>query len=243
MANIFAYSIENEFFYRKECTPINNVVPQYVCPNGGTSPSPIWRTTNAGTYDINTQCGMQQMQDANMVQYINEVTSAIKGAHSAALVTMGFFSPSIAPSNFALRPYWAFAGSNLDYVSYHYNLSPAGVTRSPTLDWRTVWSNASLDAQMNAMMEGATSSKPLVMEEFYMDKSLVTNATSAAYMARDAQIQACAWGTGKAIKNSLFWTWDTTDPDPNYFWNMVEQAGNISGQLSPTVRPNPCITQ
>lgn len=248
MSNIFSYGIENEFHYRKECTPINNVVPQYVCPNGGISPNPIWRNTPAGTFDINTQCGQQQMQDANMVQYINQLTAAIKAEHSQALVTMGFFSPVIADANTKVRPYWAIMGSNLDYVSVHFNLAPAGVSRSPTLDWRTVWPNSSLDAQMLAIEEGAVSTKPIVMQEFYMNTAMVPNSTAAAYMARDAQIQACAWGPGKPIKNqiksSLFWTWDTTDPDAGgTYWTMVAQSGNISGQLSPNVRPNPCTTQ
>jgi hypothetical protein len=248
MDNIFAYDIENEFFYLRACTPIN-VTPAYDPPCGTASPNPIWKASYAGTFDVNTKCGWQQIQDANMVAYINGVAGSIKIAHPQALVTMGFFSQTLDMANqYSTRAYWAYySTSPLDFVSFHFNLSPSGITRDPALDWRQVWTNSSLQTQMNGLMEGSgnTSSKPIVMEEFYMAKSNVTNAVSAAYMARDAQIQACSWAVGRKVRDSLFWTWNTTDPDnnSNYFWSMVDNNGGINYQLSPNIRPDPCVTQ
>lgn len=238
--NVFSYGIENEFAYDKRCEPIN-VTPAFDPPSCGASPSPIWKTTNTGRFDMNSKCQWQQAQDSNLVEYIRQVTAGIKGAHPQALVTMGFFSPVIAEAHIAVRPYHAIHSSALDYVGLHFNASPAGVNRPASLDWRSTWTNASLTAQIDAMTERADSPKLLLMEELYLPKPKVTDVGVAAYMARDAQMQVCNRPAGSRMKNSIFWTWNTTDADPGgTYWNLVESGGAINGQVAPVARANPC---
>jgi len=238
---ILAYSIENEFAFRRDCEPLV-AAPRYECGDA----EPIWTRTNAGVFNLNSRCGQQALMDANMVRYVDEVSAAIKSVDRSALVTMGFFSPYLAlQSNLALRPHLAIRSKGLDFISLHFNLAPSGARRPQGLADSSIFVNPALDRQVESIFEGDTSSKPILMEEFYMKShpgASLQEAHMAALMARDAQIQLCRLPEGRRITNSLFWTWDTKEPDSQgqIFWALTDNESEINNYISPRVRPDPC---
>jgi len=199
---ILSYSIENEVYFE-----------------GGN-----FSGTDSGQRLMDL-AGKQQLMDSNMVQWINNVTGAVKSVHSQALVTAGFFSQAAANANnlnWLTRAYWAIVGSNLDYVSIH--IYPQSN--------QSAW-----DTELNSFFEGAISAKPIVLEEFGVVKQN-SDVVTAAYILRDFQKFTCA---SSKVQGWLTWTWDTSEPTGgNYFWTTVEQNGAINGVLAPIARPNPC---
>jgi hypothetical protein len=204
---VFSYNIENEAYFREDLKPVSLT--------GGTV------STLAGTFNPGTQ--KQQMMDANLVQWINQVRSAIRAVDSTALVAPGFFAPRAVTGSDPriIRTYWAIAdpavgGSSADYVDLH--SYPVGQT---------------LGADV-ASFEISTNKKPLVMGEFGAFKSVWPNLTNAAYALRDWQIASC---NQYGFDGWLLWTWDTSEQAE--LWNCMDSNGAINGVLAPIVRPNP----
>ena len=175
----------------------------------------------------------QQMMDASLVYWINQVNGAVKAKDPAGLFGVGFFSPRVmaAEPNFILRTYWAIAdaavgGSSADYV---------GVDVYPGFGY-----NVRLD--LDALEVPASHTKPMLMAEFGAFEYNpgppygYPTSTDGAYAVRDLQVLSC--DTKYDMSGWLLWTWDSAE-QPG-IWTALDDGGVINGILAPRNRPNAC---
>lgn len=78
---IFSYNTENEVYFRRDRKPL-------------TLTSGLVQTAR-GSYRMEDPVERQQMMDANLVNWINQLTAAVKEEDPNALVAVGFFSPKL----------------------------------------------------------------------------------------------------------------------------------------------------
>lgn len=210
--HIFGYDLQNEIFF------VSNE-PPFSLRSGTVT------TANGVTYDLSKESERNQLMSANIVYYINQLTSAIKLTDPTALVTMSFFNPHAAlaqdpPKITDAR--WAMVnpeegGSNADFIDLH--LYPNLGTLSYLVNDFNIPSNTR---------------KPIIMGEFGAYKPIYNSIIDAAYAMRDWQIESCQYG----FDGWLFWTWDSAEQPE--FYNVVESSGAINGVLAPVARPDPC---
>lgn len=214
MDAVFAYELDNEYYYNSSATPLS-------WTSGTIS------TANGQTYDMGSASSRQKMMDDGLVYFTDQIRAAILALDPTALVTVGFFvpqgpNPTRAGDNRVIEVYPAMASSTVDFVDLH----PYPVVQGLTID----------QFVQNFGFAGYQEQKPILMGEFGAFQSAYPTVTDAAAGLRDWQIQSCAYN----FKGWLLWTWDT-DEQPE-LWNAMSQSGVINQALSPTTRPNPCAT-
>lgn len=222
---IMAYSIENEVMFYNSNHPFDN-----------------WTGTNNNSCFVES-VGRQQLMDANMVQWINQVAAAVKSVHPQALVTAGFTSEAAAAqTNRSTRAYWAIFGSNLDYVSIHVYPGALDYQARPAGNWGTPWmpTNGQWQTELSSFFEGGNSAKPIVLEEFgaKIGTTETPDLTTAAYTLRDYQIFTC---NSYLVHGWFTWTWDTDEATSDgTYYSTLSSGGAINGLLAPVARPNAC---
>lgn len=223
MDAIFAYAIENEQYYNKSQAPLN-------------LSSGLISTANGGTYDMSNSVSKQQMQDANLVYFVNVVRTAIRSVHPDALVTIGFFTPKALPvwDDRIVRPFWAIqdatlGGSSADFIDLHLYVE-----------------HGTVEEQLSSLGSPSPGQKPLVLGEFGALKTSYVSASKAAEALRNFQINACS--SSLRFVGFMPWIWDRnpssatemTVGDIANFYAVTDEGGAINGVLAPIVRPDPC---
>jgi len=214
---VFAYELDNEYFYHSLKPPLSWT-------------SGTITTANGKTYDMGSAVSRQQMMDDGLIYFTDQMRAAILALDPTALVTVGFFVPQ-APNPTrvgdprVITVYPAMAMSTADYVSIH----PYPIAGDLTF----------AQYAQNFGFVGYQQQKPVVLEEFGVLESNYPVESTAATVAHDWQVQSCAYG----IKGWAFWTWDTSNSEQvdGPFWPASLGAGLISQTLSPAVRPDPCV--
>lgn len=212
MDAMFAYELDNEYFYNSSATPLSWT-------------SGTITTANGQTYDMGSASSRQKMMDDGLVYFTDQMRAAILALDPTALVTVGFFvpqgpNPTRPGDNRVIEVYPAMASSTADFVDLH----PYPVVQSLTMD----------QFAQNFGFVGYQQQKPILMGEFGAFQWAYPTVTDAAAGLRDWQIQSCAYN----FKGWELWTWDT-DEQPE-LWNAMSQSGVINQALSPATRPNPC---
>lgn len=108
---IFAYELDNEYFYNASKPPL-------------TWTSGTITTANGKTYDMASQTSRQQMMDDGLVYFTDQMRAAILDLDPTALVTVGFFVPQGPnPTRIGdirvIEVYPAMANSTADFVDLH----------------------------------------------------------------------------------------------------------------------------
>lgn len=213
MDAVFAYELDNEYYYNSSATPLSWT-------------SGTITTANGQTYDMGSASSRQKMMDDGLVYFTDQMRAAILALDPTALVTVGFFvpqgpNPTRPGDNRVIEVYPAMASSTADFVDLH----PYPVVQSLTMD----------QFVQNFGFVGYQQQKPILMGEFGAFQWAYPTVSGAAAGLRDWQIQSCAYN----FKGWLLWTWDT-DEQPE-LWNAMSQSGVINQALSPAARPNPCV--
>jgi endo-1,4-beta-mannosidase len=196
---ILGYELRNELVFARDKPPL-------------TLRSGTLRTADGRTYSLGTPSERQRMLDANVVDWIDRVRTAIRRLDPTALVGIGFGEPDSAARA-------AIDKSNADFVDVH---SYPGV--SPSLGEVSV-----------RLGPGGPGRRPLLMGEYGAFKSVYPSPRVAARALAKWQYESCRDG----FTGWLLWTWDT-DEQPS-LWTALSASAVIGRTLSPKVRPNPCL--
>src|SRR5215472_15495695 len=108
---VFAYELDNEYFY-------NSLKPPLTWTSGTIT------TANGKTYDMGSAVSRQQMMDDGLVYFTDQMRAAILALDPTALVTVGFFvpqgpNPTRVGDNRVIEVYPAMANSTADFVDLH----------------------------------------------------------------------------------------------------------------------------
>jgi hypothetical protein len=224
---IFSYNIENEVYYRKDKKPLSLA-------------SGLVETAR-GSYRMENPYERQHLMDANLVNWINQVTLAVREEDPDALVGVGFFSPKVVegsdPLHRITRTYWGIVDANIggsiaDYIDLH--VYPGLINP--------------ITAELDSFEIPAIRQKPILMGEFgvysgtYGDPATTDQAIPTRAL-KDLQLTSCNSTYGFA--GWLLWTWDTAEQvdgmGNRLLWTALDRNGAINKALAPTVLPNPCL--
>ncbi len=211
---VFAYELDNEYFYDASAAPL-------------TWTSGTITTANGQTYDMGSVTSRQQMMDDGLVYFNDQIRTAILAIDPTALVTIGFFvpqgpNPTRFGDNRVIDVYPAMANSTADFVDLHAYPIPNDLTLDQIVQ------------NYGFVATGSQQQKPIVMAEFGGFLSEYATAANAASGLTTWQVQSCTYN----FKGWLLWTWDT-DEQPE-LWNALSSGGVINLSLAPASRPNPC---
>jgi preprotein translocase subunit Sec61beta len=214
MDAIFAYELDNEYYYSASAAPL-------------TWASGTITTANGTTYDMASQTSRQRMMDDGLIYFTDQMRGAILDLDPTALVTVGFFVPQGPnPTRIGdfrvIEVYPAMANSSADFVDLHAYPIPNDLTLDQIVQ------------NFAFVGTGTQQQKPIIMGEFGGFLSEYATASDAAAGLKGWQVQSCTYN----FKGWLLWTWDT-DEQPE-LWNALSQGGVINQSLSPASRPNPC---
>lgn len=183
-------------------------------------------TANGLSYDLSDSSSRQALMDDNMVNFINQVRSAILTVDSTALVAVSFFPPNTPnptpfedPVHQFIRTYPAICCSAADFVDLHLYL----------------WGLTLAQLVQNYESAGLPE-KPIVMFEYGITLNDAASPEAAAAMLQQWQVGSVAYGFG----GWLLWNWDLTDasnPNTN-FWSALSGDGVVNAALSPALRPD-----
>lgn len=217
---VFAIEIRNEFFYDTSLPPLS-------------WSSGLFAAADGQVYDMGNSSARQQMMDAGLIYYVNQVRAAIVALDPTALVTMGFFwpqtpNPSRIGDTRVIEVYPMIANSTADFADLHVEPGPyANLTMA--------------QYAQNYGFVGYQQQKPILMGEFATGMADYPDIAQAATVLQGWQVQSCTY----SYKGWSLWTWDTLGselrpPDPNWAWSALSGAGEINAALAPSTRPNPC---
>jgi hypothetical protein len=230
--DILAYEPDNEVFFEANKPPFSTM--------SGTLTS-----LDGLTYDMSQQAQRQQAADANLVQYTDDMKTALAKGDPGALLMMGFFTnQAVAKGGFNGFTTYCSANCNPS-VDYRVPGRPAALSIFSKVDiidmhvypTSTTWS---LRADL-ATSEYSLFRKPYIIGEFGVMKSVYGNdVVKAAYAMRDLETASCPLGA----RGWLFFTWDsdqtTSLASLNLFYSVTDDRGAINGVLAPIVRPKVC---
>lgn len=180
------------------------------------------RTANGGTYNMASAPSRAAMENANLLNWMNVLSSEIHRMVPASLVGLGVYAPSINLK----RPQWTVAPQVLftsraknDFVDIH------------------VYSNLGTQAEQIQSFGAGATTKAVIMGEFGAARSAFANPVAGARGLVQWQQQSCHTA-GLAISGWLIWTWNS-EAQLEY-WTALADHGVIERTLAPIRRPNPC---
>ena len=208
---ILAYELRNELFFEANATPLSYS-------------SRSIRTANGKTYDMASAESRQHMMDENLLNWIDQIRTAILERDPSALVTVGFFVPQAPhPARIGdvrlINTGPVIWDSSLDFIDLH-PYPGFGFNLSQYVD--------------NFGMEGMEE-KPIIIGEFGAALSSYTSEALTARALHDWQVESCQYG----FDGWLLWTWDTVEQPE--FYNGLTGSGEIDQVLAPVNRPDPCM--
>ena len=214
MDAIFAYELDNEYYYNSSATPLS-------------STSGTITTANGQTYDMSSATSRQQMMDDGLIYFTDQMRTAILALDPTVLVTVGFFVPQGPnPTRIGdfrvIEVYPAMANSTADFVDLHAYPIPNDLTLPQIVQ------------NFAFVGTGTQQQKPIIMGEFGGFLSEYSTALAAATGLDNWQVQSCTYN----VKGWLLWTWDTGEQPE--LWNALSSGGVINLALAPSSRPNPC---
>ena len=218
MSDIFSLELVGEAVYRSNQWPLN-LTKGLVQTDGRTQP-----------YDMADPSSRNQLMDANLLHWENQLTGTIHTDLPGTLVSVGFFPPYALvhfPSARVSRPTLSLSTkSDVDFVDIH--MYPKF---GPMAD------------QLHSLGVSSSSvTKPIVLGEF---GEYATQAPTPEVAAADLvtwQDLSCRVG-GFRFDGWLTWTWDTLPSEQIGIYNMVDGNGAIASALAPNVRTDPCTPQ
>lgn len=173
-------------------------------------------TANRQTYDMTKPEDKQRMMDENLIYWIDQQRAAILEVDPTALVTVSF--PAINTGQTTVNTVPAIWKSAADFIDLH-----------AYLGW-----GLSLKDYVDRFGINGYQEKPIILGEFGAAKRAFPTAVFAAQNLVNMQAESCNYG----FDGWLMWTWDT-DEQPD-LWNGMSENGEISADLAPRYRPDPC---
>jgi len=180
---------------------------------------------NGKEYDLSDPEAKRRMADENLVVWLDELREAVQDVDPGALVSVGFFWPQEPnparigdPRYINTAP--AIWESTLDFIDLH-----AYPAAELTLE----------EYAENFGLEGHQE-KPVVMGEFGVNTSALSDPDTAARELMRWQAESCQYG----FDGWLLWSWDIHENDD--FFSGQSGEGEIARVLSPLERPDPCQT-
>jgi len=212
MDAILAFELRNEHFFEAD-------QPPYGVLDSAT-------TANGETYDLTNPAETKRMEDAGLLYWAETLSKAIKAVDPSALVTVGFFSSSQAPSarpNTDTRivdPTPLLTSDAIDFIDIHEyaGLGPGG--------WDAAWGTSFLDDN---------TTKPILLGEFGAFVKAFGSVEEAITSDTSWIGRACRAG----IDGFLSWTWDNKGVYSET-WDGVSEDHAIAKALSPGEFPDPC---
>jgi uncharacterized protein (TIGR03437 family) len=190
------------------------------------------KTADGKTYDLSDATSRQALMDSNLVNFINQVRSAIIAVDPTMLVAASFSPPQgpnptpfADPAHKGTRAYPAICCSTADFIDLH-----------PYL-----WGLTLPQLMQNYEFSGFTA-KPVVMFEYGVSLDYPLNyagsAEGAAGMLQKWQTTSCSYG----FSGWLLWNWDQSDASniDVAYWSALAGNGAVNRALAPAFRPDPC---
>ncbi len=218
LSTVFAWEIQVEIF-------VNDAWEPFSLHSGTVT------TADGRSYDMGNAASRQQCMDANLVNWANQVSAAIRSQDPQALVTAGsatynavhksgpngLIRTSDSDSRYPPRPLVFARSRALSFIDVHaYPRSYPGYSLEGDLD-----SNEFRNWDLRAT--------PVVLGEFGASQKQFPTIDSAIAALRRQQQEALRLG----IAGTVYWTWNTL-PDNNKWWSAVEDDGAI---LKALLRP------
>lgn len=253
--HILAYSIQNELAYELlgPQDPDTRIRPP-ILPYDRDSDGNYYRvvtTADGHTYDLAVREERKEMQQSNMLLFLNTVRDAIKEADEEALVTAGYIVLRHGDRTLDVKP--LILSGALDFVDIHIYPHEYFDSLEEYADWFGL--NEAINAPVIIGEFGATSEIWRIPP--FRRRYEPTNTHDASYSAaRDLvawQIAMCNYD----ISGWLLWDYDTTR-ERYYTAIAVPSHGDVPAEnssstgpklsapgfyLSPVVRPDPCSSQ
>lgn len=232
----FAIEIMNEPYFDSECLPFS------ITDGTLTVTLDQARTYNM---DVTDPANDRQLLADNMLRYwLNHTIPAIKARYPSVPVIVSTFTPyttgrSLATGfcnpngsgftgvlNYPILPdkrqpmrATVINESAADIISVHGSPIPLG---APTYDMSHDMRSAEID-------QLTTTTKRLIIGEFWVPRQWFPTIESAASNAVSFQMQSVAWG----FSGWMFWNWKASD------WSACDSDRSIHNMLSPLFRPDP----
>ena len=216
MSDIFSFELIGEVVVKSSEWPLN------------LTSGLVQTDAQAQPYNMSDPSSVDDLIDANILYWENQLTETIHAALPATLVSVGFFTPYALihfPQTARIsRPESSFSSQSLvNFVDIHmYSIF------GPVLD------------QISSLGVSPTSvTKPIILGEFgeYFSQAPTPAAAAAALTAW--QEQSCSI-EGFQFSGWIVWTWDTATSEQPGIYNMVDGNDAIASALAPNLRPNPC---
>lgn len=216
MGRIFSIELENELHYIENKKPLSQTSGNFTSLNGV-------------TYNMGSQASKNQMMDASLATWLNEMTDTVKALLPNVLVSCGFLSPYsvLGPDPRIIRTYWAMVpfnqgGSKLDYVELHLYPQP---DFSKTLQ------------ELATFEIPAVRQKPIVFGEIGLFTGQFSNLSQGAQAIKSLMNHLC---TKSLTEGYLIWTWDTSSSELPETYNMLQNSEAVNNVVKPKNLPNPC---
>ena len=214
---IVGYEIENEILFYLDKKPFSQT-------------SGIIQTAT-GPYDMANADQRNQSMNANLVNWSDQVRTAIKQIEPEALVTVSLFPPTAIPllqMPSVSSTYWMFVdpdkgGSSIDFVDLH------------PYPWI-----GTLQKQMTDHLI-SSSKKPIILGEFgALKPASPTNddLIAAITTMRDWQVQSCQYN----FQGWFTWAWGN-GANITGFYSVEESSGALDSALAPIARQDPCKSE
>ena len=213
---ILGFDIQNELHYDIGQAPLSAI-------------SGIVTTANGKSYNVSDPVARQAMMDDNLVNFINQVRSAIVQVDPTALVTVSFFPPKGPNSTKAfedpihqvIRTYPAICCSTADFIDLHAYL----------------W-GLTLPQLVQNYESAGLKTKPLVMFEYGALLSDQVSLEDAAGSLQKWQSDSCANGfSGWAL-----WNWDVAFTVDSSYRPAIAGSDAVNNAMKPSTRPDPCTS-
>jgi F5/8 type C domain-containing protein len=210
---ILAYEIRGELFVTTDTPPLSLRSGSVTAANGA-------------TYDLSDATARQRLVDDGIVYWVDEMAAAVRSVDPGALVAVGEFTPN-APNVWrgddprAPPTIDAFLRTSVDFLDVH--VYPGYIPIASLLE------NAGVPADGPPI--------PIVIGEYGAFTFAFPDPASGAGGLMRWQADSCRFG----IDGWFHWHW-RGEHDPEV-WTGTEGKDAINTVLSPSERPDPCVTK
>jgi len=188
-------------------------------------------TADGGTYDMADPAERQQCMDNNVINWANQMVTAVKSVDPDAMVSASVFTYQIVckegpagllplkqtqDTRFPARPLTFIKSTDLSYVDVH---------TYPTTRVDKYSLKEALES--SEYSEWDMTVKPFLMGEYGTFKDKYVDIDQVASIMAAHRKEALDLG----FSGTLYWTWDTFSQ--KRIWHLLEQGGVINDALKP----------
>ncbi len=176
--------------------------------------------TTTGSYDMSDPNQKTLMVSDGIIYYIAQMKEEILSHDPTALVTMGFFVPEIAASDWYVETASLLLNSNLDFFDFH--AYPGG---------------PSLQEHVEHFGMLSYDTKPIILGEYGAFRHIYSEIDSAARALTSWVAESCQYG----FDGWLYWTYYPADASVgDRTWGLVDEDNYLLDLFAPAKQPDLC---